>query len=239
VHELRGGERPVTRVECSDERFLVLEPSCQVDRLLAHRDAALHRLVRRVHLDGQAGEESRAESAVGLGERRERLLEQAAPGRSRLEAGVEEKTSRALALSPARTRYSTPSATSPSGAARARWCASSDGCRGRAGGSPREHARSPGGAQRGSWAAGLRRASPEPARGRRRSGREPERGRGHLRLRPLRARRGAGRGPRDSCGADGRESVDQYRQGLLHSMRRYREAGAAVAIDDFLEVRWR
>jgi pimeloyl-ACP methyl ester carboxylesterase len=34
------------------------------------------------------------------------------------------------------------------------------------------------------------------------------------------------------------ESVHLYRQGLLHSVQRYREAGAAVAVDEFLQMRW-
>jgi pimeloyl-ACP methyl ester carboxylesterase len=34
------------------------------------------------------------------------------------------------------------------------------------------------------------------------------------------------------------ESADLYRQGLMDSARRYREAGAAVAVDEFLEMRW-
>jgi pimeloyl-ACP methyl ester carboxylesterase len=34
------------------------------------------------------------------------------------------------------------------------------------------------------------------------------------------------------------ESADLYRQGLMNSARRYREAGAAVAADEFLEMRW-
>lgn len=34
------------------------------------------------------------------------------------------------------------------------------------------------------------------------------------------------------------ESADLYRQGLVNSARRYREAGAAVAVDEFLEMRW-
>lgn len=34
------------------------------------------------------------------------------------------------------------------------------------------------------------------------------------------------------------ESADLYRHGLMDSARRYREAGAEVAVDEFLEMRW-
>jgi pimeloyl-ACP methyl ester carboxylesterase len=34
------------------------------------------------------------------------------------------------------------------------------------------------------------------------------------------------------------ESAYLYRQGLAHSMQRYREAGARIAIDEFLQTRW-
>ena len=34
------------------------------------------------------------------------------------------------------------------------------------------------------------------------------------------------------------ESADLYRHGLMNSARRYREAGAVVAVDEFLEMRW-
>jgi pimeloyl-ACP methyl ester carboxylesterase len=34
------------------------------------------------------------------------------------------------------------------------------------------------------------------------------------------------------------ESADLYREGLLHGLRRYQEAGARVAVDEFLQMRW-
>ena len=34
------------------------------------------------------------------------------------------------------------------------------------------------------------------------------------------------------------ESAESYRQALAHSMQRYREAGAQVALEEFLQIRW-
>ena len=57
-------ERPVTRVEGRDERFGVAQAARHLDRLLAHGDPALDRLVPGPHLEGEVGEEVGTERAV-------------------------------------------------------------------------------------------------------------------------------------------------------------------------------
>ena len=77
VHELGRGERPVAGVQARDQHLLVVEPARQLDRLLAHGHAALHRLLAtRTHLEGEVCQQSRAQRAVALGQRGKCLFQE-------------------------------------------------------------------------------------------------------------------------------------------------------------------